>query len=85
MSVIIETLNANGRTIIFYKSETNYEDVATVARVYDDTGEFYDITDFDFSNFRECFSSKKPTAIGTYETVPPRFLKRGNMLSFRSV
>ena len=53
---------------------------ATVMRIFDSDNSIFEISDFGFEKFTECFSAKKTLSIVTKVFIPEKFLVKGNKI-----
>jgi len=51
---------------------------ATILRLFDDKGEVFETSKFGFEEFTQCFSPSESFSVVTKESIPERFLMKGN-------
>ena len=51
---------------------------ATVMRIFDGNDSVFEISDFGFEKFTECFSANKTLNIVTQTAIPEQYLTKGN-------
>ena len=80
MNKIIGSVKLKELTVIDCDFEEEIMVLPSLLKIQDAEGSVFELKDFNFEKFTQCFSKKPKPSIVTKLDIPDNFLKKGNLM-----
>jgi hypothetical protein len=79
MFTLLDSFSVKGKMVVTFHYD-EIDETANVARLYCNDGTAFEIRDFQFENFTQCFTANKTKGVIIGQEVPERYLLTGNKI-----